>query len=827
MGVQRAGDVGLLYIPRSSITGRIWNDANYDGIQAGQMVDVIGEDQNPTGEQRFEFDPSEPGMANQMVHLTQWFYVPASQWSGYKADHASAATKLATDYDEVVEKTGGVWLRNEQFGYDLYSSNASSILKADGTVDMTRVAPLVTGGVSYDVDGDDVTGRDTSKDWYDVANGTATINNRADDATYRGVVSVLTDENGVYAFDNLPTAFIDRNMTDGGETYYLAGYRVELDQTYYQTKANGRDETTNHWILTRNGAGDDAALDSDAANANVHGAADGIVVAGTLRDAAVTERQNDGQIILAQPVAADAEGTTFAQVKVSAANSENGVEGSYDWAAYDKDALTVDEATGQVKTALPPFAGGDVGMAAAPRQAISGYLWNDEDNDGVRDEGEPGVSGLRVAVERWYITATEQPDGSYAVGADATWQRDTDDWAPVESWNAYEADPVSGLAWKKADDRVVTTDADGRFSLDELPSQKFIPASDATTGEGEEAVTAYRIYGYRLRVVDTQVWDRNYHVAKYLQTADGATYQTDSDLVYDSGYLMAEGEYDVLLNAYQATEQNATTPASNRATVPNAKNPNQVDADRYGTDGTDGKADGAWTEATTYNLGLGADKAFNDGGLRVPAAQKIAGTLWADADYDGIREEGESGLAGKRVILKQWYYAPVTEMQEPAEEGGDRTETTTWKWVLNENFNGNGSKFNVVAVPNLDGMAEDEAVKALADAGLIANVVKGAAAPSADRAGTVYEQAPKSGGTLLVGSKVTITVYDAYVEPETSWMRTRSRRAIRCSTPRRWALTCSPICPPASSRPTTRRPWAPSIWPATPLRRSVATTSGP
>ncbi len=88
-------------------------------------------------------------------------------------------------------------------------------------------------------------------------------------------------------------------------------------------------------------------------------------------------------------------------------------------------------------------------------------------------------------------------------------------------------------------------------------------------------------------------------------------------------------------------------------------------------------------------------------------------------------------------------------------------------WVLNENFNGNGSKFNVVAVPNLDGMAEDEAVKALADAGLIANVVKGAAAPSADRAGTVYEQAPKSGGTLLVGSKVTITVYDAYVEPET------------------------------------------------------------
>lgn len=67
----------------------------------------------------------------------------------------------------------------------------------------------------------------------------------------------------------------------------------------------------------------------------------------------------------------------------------------------------------------------------------------------------------------------------------------------------------------------------------------------------------------------------------------------------------------------------------------------------------------------TYDLGWGADRDDNDAGMRTPIDQSISGIVFqdasgkmtdlADTDYNGKRDEGEPGIANKKVILKQWY----------------------------------------------------------------------------------------------------------------------------------------------------------------------------
>ena len=72
MGVQRGGDVGLFRVPRSSITGVLWNDAffgsadarTYNGIRDSQTVAA------PDGTTTVE---EEPGIAGEAVLITQWY----------------------------------------------------------------------------------------------------------------------------------------------------------------------------------------------------------------------------------------------------------------------------------------------------------------------------------------------------------------------------------------------------------------------------------------------------------------------------------------------------------------------------------------------------------------------------------------------------------------------------------------------------------------------------------------------------------------------------------------------------------------------------------
>lgn len=226
----------------------------------------------------------------------------------------------------------------------------------------------------------------------------------------------------------------------------------------------------------------------------------------------------------------------------------------------------------------------------------------------------------------------------------------------------------------------------GVYTFSDLPSHVYHPATTQTvtntmhndeTCLDEEVTTeipvpaSVTIYGYRVRLIDVPFWERTIGAAKYRAGNDA---QIDSDLIYANGYLMATDadgnptEYDVLLNV--VTKESPRHEPRHRAASGNAGQ-NTIDrnaADRYAAalaaaaegdtvvaempttvTGRNGESlagpisdISGWTISTektfTYDLGLGADRRFNDAGLRTPVASKIAGVVFQDANYDGLYE---------------------------------------------------------------------------------------------------------------------------------------------------------------------------------------------
>ena len=247
-------DTGLVEVPRSSVAGRIWHDANYDGIQAktGDGSYSLAEEAPETTDPENEaYDPDaanklamadgsysscEEGLEGQTVLLTQWYWVPSG--SG----------------------TAGRWAQNTAFGRDTRTAavaGASSVEASDGTVHKA----IALGG---------------------------------------GVISQLTGADGAYRFNELPVAYM---APDG--THYLAAYRVALRDTVVED--NGTEDTADdvHWLLTRYHAGDDQLMDADLENEDGNHADVGIAIQGR-EDFADAEgnhhlltRANKGQVILA------------------------------------------------------------------------------------------------------------------------------------------------------------------------------------------------------------------------------------------------------------------------------------------------------------------------------------------------------------------------------------------------------------------------------------------------------------------------------------------------------------------------------------------------
>lgn len=642
-------DAGMVKVPTAGISGRVWNDANADGLQA---KDAAG-----------AWAASEPGLAGERVVLTQWYY-------------DASRTNL--------EDGGSHWFRNVDFGVDKRT---------------TGVAPGATVGTPAPA------GTDPAAATPDSA------------GLLPGELMVLTDDEGRYAFGDLPTAY----TTDDG-VQYLAAYRVRLVSLHQDVDPTTGDPVGEPWLATRPHEGTVAslAIDSDVLDTESLALVDREIVGAT-----TVKRAHEGQVILAATVPLARAGQ-YSQMTLGGLDAPSALPTAFDWLRVRDDAEERDGALW--------VRGGDAGQLKRPVADIEGYLWEDPDNDGMHSANEAGVGGIRVTLERyipdplnsdgdgdgwqrdpaWYPDWENDPD--YLVynpvgGGDTETGGDTGDAGEsgegsdpdnghsgeadgsgngadtgdgnggetgnpgdgaeagagaeggngedgsdsegepaavaevastaadtVDAWGAYDDHPQKGIGSDRAGHSTFT-DANGRYCFADLPTQQV---------EADGSVT---VFAYRVRVTVDPDLRYTYLIGKYRQ---GSDFTVDSDLRYSDAYLMdpQRREYDVLLDR----RDSGSLPDNVVGAAP-ANNPNQ--------DGMASVAafDGLLASALAapalmdypYDLAKSADRANNDGMVENPNRAEIAGVLWSDLDHDGVRDAGEEPLVDKRVKLIKWY----------------------------------------------------------------------------------------------------------------------------------------------------------------------------
>ena len=103
-----------------------------------------------------------------------------------------------------------------------------------------------------------------------------------------------------------------------------------------------------------------------------------------------------------------------------------------------------------------------------------------------------------------------------------------------------------------------------------------------------------------------------------------------------------------------------------------------------------------------------------------------------------------------------YHVDPATEAQ--VEVGSTVTLTVYGEYVA--------PKPDTISVPDVMGQSAEAAQAALENAGLNVYLKAGDAAPSADKAGIVYQMDPKTGDQVEAGGTVTLNVYGEYVAPK-------------------------------------------------------------
>ncbi len=277
---------------------------------------------------------------------------------------------------------------------------------------------------------------------------------------------------------------------------------------------------------------------------------------------------------------------------------------------------------------------------ANPIAGIGGFVWLDDDGDGIQDPGEGGLGGVQIGLYRADGTLVAQ----LASQADGTYF-----FPNVEAGTYYLAfDPagnsagLAGLVFSPMGQGNGANDSDVDPDTGRTPDFSFDPSEgdldvDAgfylpkgtitgtvwadTDGDGLQDAGEGGVAGVTVRLYDA---DDNL-LATVTSAADG-TYAFDE---------LPAGQYYL-----------AFDPSTNAAGVPNY----QFAPQDAGDDALDSDVD-----PLTGNTALVAFDPLDgdldlDAGLVEPAAG-IGGRAWADANGNGLQDAGEAGVAGVTVQL--------------------------------------------------------------------------------------------------------------------------------------------------------------------------------
>lgn len=288
----------------------------------------------------------------------------------------------------------------------------------------------------------------------------------------------------------------------------------------------------------------------------------------------------------------------------------------------------------------------DAGFYAQPNTTASlgNLVWNDLDNDGVQDAGEPGVAGVTVTL--------------YNSGGTAIATTVTDAFGNYVFNNLAPATYSVGFTGIPSGFSLVSANAGG------TPSDSM--DSDANTGTGRTGNYTLAA-GEKNMTVDAGI----YSATNPYTLGNFVWLDTDKDGVQDAGEAGVAGVMVILRNSSGTPIDTTYTDKDGQYLFTNlAAGAYSVQVKNYpsglgispkdvtsggGTDATDSDADGSGTTATvTLGSGNPNDRSLDIGLMPSPGnsyTASLGNRLWFDGDNDGIQDAGEPGLPGVKVYL--------------------------------------------------------------------------------------------------------------------------------------------------------------------------------
>ncbi|WP_172802261.1 SdrD B-like domain-containing protein [Agrococcus jejuensis] len=465
------------------------------------------------------------------------------------------------------------------------------------------------------------------------------------DGTGATVATTTTGDDGSYVFPNLPmgdyTVVFSNLPTSATFAEQGAGDDVTVDSDANpETGATGtitltpeaKDRTdVDAGVLPPLGSiGDRVWLDLDADGVQDDGEPGVAGVTVTLLDANgaaldTTTTDDDG----AYAFTGLAMGTYAIEVSGLAADVRITTPAQGD-AALDSD---VDQATGRTGAiALTPEAKDrtDVDAGIVQLGSIGDTVWRDLDDDGIQDDGEPGVAGVTVTL----LDANGQTVATTTTAADGTYLFDG---LELGDYTVVVTSPAADLGFTTpgaGDDRAVDSDvapATGAVAVTidhEQPHRTDVDAGlvqlgsigdrvwrdldgDGIQDDGEPGVDGATV----------TLLDAAGDVVATTVTAGGGLYAFTG---------LAMGDYTVVFTGLPAD------------TIPSPQG--------AGEDGdVDSDADETGTTGTVTLTNERPDVTDVDAG--VTPVGSIGDRVWRDLDGDGIQDDGEPGVAGVTVTL--------------------------------------------------------------------------------------------------------------------------------------------------------------------------------
>lgn len=642
-------DAGLYLTQPNRIGDFIWNDLNKDGDQ----------------------DPGEPGIAGVVVTLYDNSGVAVRTTITDNNGHYEFNDVPAGTYTLGVTPPAGYQFSAQDAAADNLDSD---FIPATG-----RTAPFaVTTGVNLTLDGGlnvtDVTKAAVGDYvWIDLDN------DNVQDANEPGVPGVTVQ---LYTSANVLTAttttnalgyYVFNNVLPG--TYYVkfsgtpAGYNVV-------TADAGADDTKDSDVTGANGAGTTASftLIADAVNMTIDAGLRATTALNSIGDFVWYDLNKNG---IQDPGEAGVPGitvtlynaTTGAVVKTTTTNAQglymftdvaagsytigfSNLPAGYAFSPADAGADGVDSdvnpATGRTATITVAGSGNvittwDAGIVSNPnvfdsKASIGDFVWNDLNNNGIQDAGEPGVAGVTVTL---YAA-----DGTTVVATTTT-----DALGNYQFSNLNAGTYVVGFSGLPSGYVIGTKDAGSNDAKD----------SDADAGTGKTGPVTL-LPGQINTTVDAAVRNTNTtlgRIGNYVwidSDANGFQGTTEPGVPGVSVFLIdnagnvikntvtdANGFYlftDLAAGNYRVSFGNL--PAGFVATTKDAAPVN---------DATDSDADGGTLTTDVFVLAAGGIDLSRDLGIKSTTTAAVGDYVWSDVDGNGQQGTNEPGIPGVLVTL--------------------------------------------------------------------------------------------------------------------------------------------------------------------------------